>query len=179
MRRIVTTLIISCALLATPLIPSSAQAGVGRIRRVAVVDLERVINDTTQGKQATKRLEKTLTRDTAKLQRKEKEMLKKFEDLKAKSAVLSEAELQRRAMELQEEQQALMQLGQQAQASLEQDQATLAEKMYRNVETVVKRMAAAEGIQLVLVRSDATMLYANPKLDITNKVIVAYDKKFK
>ena len=30
-----------------------------------------------------------------------------------------------------------------------------------------------------LVRSELTVLYANPQLDITNKVIVAYDKQFK
>jgi outer membrane protein len=34
-----------------------------------------------------------------------------------------------------------------------------------------------ESLQLVLVRSQAHVLYANPKLDLTNRVIVAYDKK--
>jgi outer membrane protein len=31
----------------------------------------------------------------------------------------------------------------------------------------------------VFVRADSNVLYANPKLDLTNRVIVAYDQKFK
>ena len=40
-----------------------------------------------------------------------------------------------------------------------------------------KDIAAEETLQLVMVRSQANVLYANPKFDLTNRIIVAYDKK--
>ena len=42
---------------------------------------------------------------------------------------------------------------------------------------IVKEVAAEEALQIVLVRSQANVLYANPKFDLTNRIIVAYDKK--
>ncbi|MGB1699824.1 MAG: OmpH family outer membrane protein, partial [Nannocystaceae bacterium] len=60
---------------------------------------------------------------------------------------------------------------------LSQKEAMLTEKIYTKTSKVAEQIAKSEDIQVVLVRSDATVLYANPKLDITNRVIVAYDKK--
>jgi Skp family chaperone for outer membrane proteins len=56
-------------------------------------------------------------------------------------------------------------------------EAQLTEKIYKNVAAIVKDIAAEETLQLVIVRSQATVLYANPKFDLTNRIIVAYDKK--
>ena len=58
---------------------------------------------------------------------------------------------------------------------LAKKEALLMEKIYKNASAIVKSMAASENIQIVLVKSELTVLYANPQLDITNKVIVAYE----
>ena len=60
---------------------------------------------------------------------------------------------------------------------LSQKEAMLTEKIYSKTSKVAEQIAKREDIQMVLVRSDSTVLYANPKIDITNRVIVAYDKK--
>lgn len=179
MRRIATIFCFACALLAAPQMESEAQAGVAQIKKVALVDLERIIAETSHGKRASKDLEKHLNRTTAKFERKGAELQKKVQSLQAKAAVLSEDELMRRQGQLLQEQQELVQLAQEEEMKLEQKQMMLAEKIYKNVQAIATRMAAEEGVQLVLIRSQATVLYANPKLDITNKVILAYDKKHK
>ena len=75
--------------------------------------------------------------------------------------------------------QELQELYAEAQEDLTKKEALLMEKIYKIAAAIVKTMADSEGIQIVLVKSELTVLYANPQLDVTNKVIVAYDMKFK
>ncbi|NVB41487.1 OmpH family outer membrane protein [Pseudenhygromyxa sp. WMMC2535] len=164
---------------ATMLAPVTAAAAVPQTKKIALVDLQRVLLETTQGKKAKKNLESAIAKSGAKLERKAKDLQSKFDDLQAKAAMLSEAELMRRSQELQAAELELQQLYQEEQEDLLKKEELLMEKIYKNTAAIVKAMAKEEGIQIVMVRSELTVLYANPQLDVTNKVIVAYDKKFK
>lgn len=174
------SMMVATALCAGPIVAAQAHAaGPGALDKIAVVDLQRCILETSQGQAATKELEKALTRSQAKLERAQKELQKQATDLQAKAAMLSPEEGMRREQELMRKQAELQQLYEEQSVKLQEKEAQLTEKIYRNVAKVVKKLAADEGIQVVLVRSPASVIYANPKIDVTNKVIVAYDKQFK
>jgi outer membrane protein len=156
-----------------------AEAAVPDTKKIALVDLQRVLLETSQGKSAKADLEKALAKSTAKLERKAADLQKSYEDLRAKATMLAEAELYKRQQDLMIAEQELQQLYLEAQEDLAKKEGLLMEKIYKNASTIVAQLAKDEGIQIVLVRSELTVLYANPQLDITNKVIVAYDKQFK
>jgi outer membrane protein len=179
MRRALAITALGAALASSPLSAPEANAGVTQIKKVAVVDLDRCILESTQGKKAKKELEAAMVRSNAKLERKANQLKQRMQDLQAKAAMLSQAELVRRQQELLAGDQELQQLYAQSQERLMEKEALLTEKIYKNVQSIVTGMAKTDRIQVVLVRSMATTLYADKKLDITNKVIVAYDKKFK
>ncbi len=164
---------------AVSLLPAPAQAAVPDTKKIALVDLQRVMLETAQGKKAKKNLEQAVAKSSAKLERKAADLQKKYEDLQAKAAMLSESELIKRSERLQTDEAEIQELYEATQADLVKKEGLLMEKIYKNTAAIVKQMAKAEGVQLVLVRSELTILYTNPQLDITNKVIVAYDKKFK
>lgn len=157
----------------------AAPTQVRALERVALVDLQRCLLETTQGTKGKKDLEATFARGQSQLDKKTEDLKKKYEDLMAKRAMLSEDEIARRQQELVVKDQELQQLYQQLQEDVGTKEAQLAEKIYKNVAVIVKDIAAEEGLQIVVVRSPATVLYTSPKLDITNRVIVAYDKKHK
>ena len=115
----------------------------------------------------------------AKLDGKNKDLQKQVEDLQAKAAMLSQAELMRRQEALGIKYQEVQQLYMELQEDISNSETMLVEKIYKNAQTVVDTIAKDEGIEVVLVKSPMSILYANPKIDITNRVIVAYDKKFK
>ena len=187
MRSPIRSLLLASAIFTAPallgvgvtLATTPASAAVPETKKVALVDLQRVLLETTQGKNAKADLEKAVAKSTAKLERKAKELQTKYEDLQAKAAMLSQDELMRRSQELQLAEAELQELYAEAQEDLATKEGLLMEKIYKNASTVVSQMAKTEGVQIVLVRSELTVLYANPQLDITNKVIVAYDKQFK
>jgi outer membrane protein len=147
------------------------------LEKLGLVDLQRCILETVQGTRAKKELEASFGKGQSQLDKKTKDLQKKVEDLRAKAAMLSQDELTKRQQELMQKDQELQQLYTDLQEEIATKEAQLTEKIYKNVAAIIKTVAAEEGLQLVLVRSQATVLYANPKLDLTNRVIVAYDKK--
>lgn len=163
----------------TALIPAAeaVAAPVSPLDKLGLVDLQRCILETAAGTRAKKDLEGAFAKGQAQLDKKTKDLQKKAEDLRAKAAMLSQEEVVKRQQELIQKDQELQKLYAELQEDIATKEAQLTEKIYKNVAAIVKDVAAEEGLQLVLVRSQATVLYANPKLDLTNRVIVAYDKK--
>jgi outer membrane protein len=152
-------------------------APVKALEKIGLVDLQRCILETVQGTKAKKDLEAAFAKGQAQLEKKTKDLQKKVEDLRAKAAMLSQEELMKRQQELMLKDQELQQLYTDLQEDIATKEAQLTEKIYKNVAAIVKDIAAEETLQLVIVRSQANVLYANPKFDLTNRIIVAYDKK--
>ena len=180
MRRISTIVALSTAALTMGALLSftpSVSAEVEGLQKVALVDVQRCIMETREGREARESLEKSFSRNNAKLEQRAKKLQGQVEDLRAKASILSQEDLYKRQEGLMRSEAELQELYQRYQQELAEKEAILTEKIYDNTSRVAKQLAEKEGIQLVLVRSDATVLYANPKLDITNRVIVAYDKK--
>ena len=147
------------------------------LEKIGLVDLQRCILETVQGTKAKKDLEAAFARGQAQLEKKTKDLQKRVEDLRAKAAMLSQEELGKRQQEMMVKDQELQQLYADLQEDIATKEAQFTEKIYKNVAAIVKDVAKEESLQIVLVRSQANVLYANPKLDLTNRVIVAYDKK--
>ena len=170
-----TGLLLSAFLLSAVSIDASAD--VDRLEKVAVVDVQRCIMETREGRDARENLEKSFSRNNAKLEQRAKKHQGKIEDLRNKASILSQADLMKRQEALMRSEAELQELYERYAQDLSQKEAMLTEKIYSKTSKVAEQIAKREDIQMVLVRSDSTVLYANPKIDITNRVIVAYDKK--
>lgn len=177
--------LLATAALAFPLIttasaigltPNTAHASVPQIHRIGVVDMQRVLLETSEGRKGKKALEKAVVKATAKLERKAEDLERAYEELRGKAAMLSEAELGRRQQELMRQEEQLQELYASAQEKMAADEAVLLQKIYVRASAVMKVMAAAEGVNLVLIRSDQNVLYANPAIDMTTALIAAYEK---
>jgi len=180
MRRLVLAALFGAALAAVPFGSFSVRAaGVARLERVAVVDVQRVILDTREGKKAKQDLEQAFAKSQARLEHKAKDLQKRYQDLQAKAAMLSESKIVQRQQDLMRSQAELQQLQQELQEDIAGKEALLTEKIYNKVAAIVEQIALEERLQIVLVRSEMTVLFVNPQLDLTNRVIVAYDKKHK
>lgn len=180
MPRMLRSLFVAATLMSVAVAPSLATAAsVPAVERIALVDVQRCITETKEGRRAKKELEKTFARGQARIDRKAKDLQKRLADLQAKAPMLSQAELQKRGMELQRKQAELEQLGAQLQQDVMEKEALLTEKIYGRTSEIVEQIAKEENVQVVLVRSEMTVLWAKPELDLTNRVIVRYNKEHK
>lgn len=177
MRPLLLSLALS-SMAAGALLPARAGAA-ETLERIAIVDVQRCIMETKEGKRAKKDLEKTFAKAQSKIDRKAKDVQQRYQDLQAKAAMLSEKELRKRQEELMRADMELQQLQYELQDEVMQKEALLTEKIYGEVADIVEQLAKEENVQVVLVKSEMTVLWANPQLDLTNKVIVRYDKKNK
>lgn len=177
MLRLALTALVLSAVVSPPQRATAAE--LPSLERLAVVDVQRCIMETKEGRRAKKELEQTFSSGQARIDRKAKDLQKRLADLQAKAPMLSQAELQKRGMELQRKQAELEQLGTKLQQDVMEKEALLTERIYTRTSEIVEQMALEEKLQVVLVRSEMTVLYANPALDLTNRVIVRYNNKHK
>jgi outer membrane protein len=159
---------------AVTLAPSTANAAVPQIRKIAMVDMQRVLNETKHGKKARKDLETSTSAKQRKLDKKRAALEQgqaKLKNLSGEKLMAAQEKLQRDYMEWQSMAMTLQQ-------ELAEQESRLLEKIYLNCQGLVQGISKEKGLDLVLVRDETTVLYAQSSLDITADVIKKYDKKF-
>lgn len=153
---------------------SPASAAVPKLAKLAMVDMQRVLNETKAGKTARTRLEKSSKRKQAKFDKKRANLeseAAKLGTLSGQDLAIAQEKLQRDSIALQN---MLMALDQE----LGEQHNKLLEKMYKNSQAIVADMAKDKGLDLVLVRDPMTVIYAKDSFDITDAVIKEYDAKY-
>jgi len=156
---------------AVGLAPAEAAAAVPNVGKVAMVSMQRVLNETKQGKKARNDLESDSKRKQQKLDKKRTKLESetgKLQSLKGQELAMAQEKLQRDYMELQSMYQAL-------QMELAEKEAKMLEKIYLNAQKVAKDLAKKHGVDLILIRDETTVLYAKDAFDLTNEVVKAYD----
>lgn len=156
------------------LAPTPAQAAVPDVGKVAMVSMQRVLNETKQGRKARNDLESDSKRKQQKLDKKRTKLeseTSKLQNLKGQELAMAQEKLQRDYMELQSMYQAL-------QMELAEREAKMLEKIYVNAQKVAKDLAKKHGVDLILIRDETTVLYAKDAFDLTNEVVKAYDSAY-
>ena len=154
---------------------SDARADVPSIKKIAMVDMQRVLNETIAGKRARKELESSSKAKQAKLDKKRKKLegdAAKLPEMKGEQLAAAQEKLQRESMELQS---MLFTLEQE----LGEQHNQLLMKMYTNAQSIVSDIAKTEGLDLVLVRDQMTVIFTKESFDITGEVIKRYNAKHK
>lgn len=155
------------------LLPRTASAAeVPQVKKIAMVDMQRVLNETKAGVRARNELETSSKTKQDKLDKKRKKLeadAGKLKSLSGDQLLQAQETLQRESMELQS---MLMTLEQE----LGEQHNKMLEKMYKTAQEIVAKVAKEKTIDLVLVRDAMTVIYAKDGLDITSDIVKLYDK---
>lgn len=165
------------AVCAAPLFaaPATAAAEVPQIKKLVMVDMQRVLNETKAGKKARADLEASSKSKQEKVDKKRAKLeaeAGRLGSLKGEELAAAQEKLQKDSMELQSMMMTLEQ-------ELGEQHNKLLETMYKNAQDIVAKLAKDRGIDLVLVRDAMTVLFAKDGFDITDEVIKLYDGKHK
>lgn len=179
LRRLASLTLLSAALFGTSLTISSieptAVAAIPEIGKVAVVDMQRILNETAAGKQARQDLETSSAAKQKKLDKRRQKLEEdqgKLASLQGDALLEAQEKLQRDLYELQSMYMTLQQ-------ELAEQEARTLEKMYANCQELAKELAKDFSLDLVLIRDQSTILYVASGVDLTDEVIKRYDKKYK
>lgn len=150
--------------------PAAAQSP-----KIGYVDLQRALNEVDEGKKAKKRLEKEFEKKQSMLDKKQKEVKELKEQLDS-GMMLSEDAKRKKAVELQKQMAELQQLYMKMQRDLAKKEAEATQKIFKKMGAIVEKMAKEKGYDLILEKTESSILYAEDGMDLTDELIDRYDK---
>jgi len=164
-------------LLAALMFPSvsSAQSSDGKI---GVVRLQDALIQCKEGKTARERLQANFRGKQNQLRNREAALKTRYESLeKRKAAGEGEATLRAELISFQQELMKAEQLRGQLQQELAQQEQKLAQGILKKMKPLIDRIARKDGYTVII--DAATVLYSPKDLDITDKLVLLYDKQNK
>ena len=140
----------------------------------AYVDLQRALKDSKKGRQAKSAIEEEVGKAQDKLQQMQEDFGKQKAELEKQQPMLEEGALRDRLNELDDLQKSIIRFRDDSLAKLKRREAEETQRLIRELVEIVEKVGAEGGYGMVLERSQG-MLYGDPGLDITDRVIDRYD----
>ncbi len=145
--------------------------------KVAVVDVQTIVDNTSEGKRAKDLLKKEREEKQAILEKK-KSSLKTLEDNYNKKKLVWKGDvLQEKQRELQEKTLELQKLVFDWETQFRKKQDQLSQGIMKNVNAVIHKIGLERGFDFVLEKN--SVFYFKPTYEITKDVIRLYDKTYK
>ncbi len=146
--------------------------------RLAVVQSERVLAESGEGKVVQAEMERKFAPRQKELQAKAAELEKLQAEFQQKQASMSDAERQRRGLEIQQKQKALERLNDDVTADFNAAREDALARLGKRVNDVVQKYGAAKQYQVIFDAGASGALYVGAGVDITNEILAAYNQQF-
>lgn len=143
--------------------------------KIAVVDLQRAIQETEDGRKAKAKLKKLFKKRQDGLDKKQTELLKLKEELEKKQSVLTPEAMQAKVQDYQKQLAALQQVYMENQRELASKEQELTKGIVARMEKILRRIGQKKGYTLILERGEAGVIWVPSNLDLTDAVIQKYN----
>ena len=147
--------------------------------KVVYLDLQKVMVESAKGKEAKKNIEDEANRIKSNLEAKQSELQKLKDSLEKQVATMTPEKRTEKEKNYQSKVKDYQRLVNDSQADLRQKDMDLTQKILREIESIVKSIAEKEKYHIIFEKNQGGILYGDPSLDITNKVISAYNESSK
>ncbi|MBN2654706.1 MAG: OmpH family outer membrane protein [Nitrospirae bacterium] len=145
--------------------------------KVGVVDVFKALNESEQGKKAKAELESLIKTKQSSLEDKGKSLEKMKADLDKQSSVISAEARKAKQDDFERQMRDYQRVASDAQAELKKKENDLTGGILKELREIILKVSAEGGYTLVLEKAQA--LYATDNIDLTDKVIKAYDESKK
>ena len=157
---------------------SSTSGALENASSIGVVDFQRILQETTAGKGMNETLNSFMKDRQALVELEQRELRRLENEILAQGSVLSESARQQREEQFRQRMVQYQQKVADLNREVQEKQKELLARFRRSVEVVVAEIAGAEGLMVVVEYGPSTTtLYHQPKLDITDNVILELDQR--
>jgi outer membrane protein len=146
--------------------------------KIGVVDLQRAINETEDGRQAKRRLKKLFDERQKSLDEKQNSLKAQKESLERQQDVLSEDAFRKKAEGFQQEVMELQNEYMQYQQELSAKEAELTQKILEKMQQILRRIGQTEGYTLIIEANEG-VVWVPSNLDLTDVLIQRYNQQAK
>jgi outer membrane protein len=146
--------------------------------KVGIVNIQKIIVTIKEGKSVNTTLEKSYN-SKKKLIKKEEEAVKKLQEkFQKQSKVYSEATKAKKGAEIGRKMEAIRKKVAQFQSDIRKQEAELKKPLLEKLKPVIDSISKEANVSMTFEISSSPVVYAASKVDLTDKVIKAYDKKY-
>jgi outer membrane protein len=154
------------------LAPKTAEA---QAFKIAVVDLQRAINETEDGRKSKDKLKKLFESRQQGLDKKQEELKTLKEELEKQQKVLSREAFDAKVESYQKQLVELQQVYVDYQRELAEKEGELTKQIIERMERILRRIGQTEGYTLIVERNEAGVIYVPTSYDLTDVVIQRYN----
>jgi outer membrane protein len=147
--------------------------------KIGVVDLQRAINETEDGRQAKRRLKKLFDERQESLNQKQENLKAQKESLERQQEVLSEDALKKKVEKYQADLMELQNEYVQYQQELSQKEGELTQKILEKMQGILRRIGQTEGYTLIIEANEGGVVWVPSNLDLTDVLIQRYNQQAK
>ena len=161
--------------LATMVLAGSATAVDAQVK-IGVVDLQRAINETEDGRQAKRRLKKLFDERQKSLNAKQENLKVQKESLERQQEVLSEDALRKKVEKYQTDLMDLQNEYVQYQQELSTKEGELTQKILEKMQGILRRIGQTDGYTMIIEANEGGVVWVPANLDLTDVLIQRYNK---
>jgi outer membrane protein len=143
--------------------------------KIAVVDLQRAINETEDGRKAKDRLKKLFESRQQGLDKKQQDLKKLKDELDQQKNVLSREALDTKVESYQKQLVDLQQVYVEYQRELAEKEGELTKSIVERMEKILRRIGQTDGYTLIMERGESGVIYVPTNLDLTDILIQRYN----
>ena len=147
--------------------------------KIGVVDLQRAINETEDGRQAKRRLTKLFEERQKKLDTAQNSLKSQKESIERQQDVLSEDALKKKVEKYQEDLMALQTEYVDYQRELSTKEAELTKKILDRMQAILRRIGQTDGYTLIVEANEGGVVWVPSNLDLTDVLIQRYNSQAK
>jgi outer membrane protein len=144
--------------------------------RIAFVDIQRVVNESAEGKKANARVVALIEKKRTDLVEREKTIQGNRDKLEKGAGVMSPQAQQQLQREIEQQEFSFRQAQQDAQDEVQQLQQELQLEFQKRLTPVMDAVAQARGLHMIFNRFEAGLVWADLGLDITADVLQRFDQ---
>ena len=147
--------------------------------RVGIIDTRKILTESKSGQQSRAELEKMVKDRRDKLGKEEASIKAMHEKLEKDKLVLNEKQKEQKQKEIQDKVGALKKMSQEAQQEVSKRDNELSAKAGTLLKEIVSAVARQEKLSMVVDKNQSSVLWVDEEIDITDKVLKAYEAKAK
>jgi outer membrane protein len=166
------TLPLFAALLFSAFLPKAAFA---QAAKIGVVDLQRAINETEDGRKSKDKLKKLFESRQTGLDKKQEDLKKLKEEIEKQQSLWTPEIRQQKFESYQKQLADLQQIYVDYQRELAEKEGELTKTIVERMEKILRRIGQTDGYTLIMERSEAGIIYVPTNLDLTDVVIQRYN----
>lgn len=143
--------------------------------KIGYIDMQKAIQETAAGKKAKKELEDEFNKKKKDLEKKEADIKKMHEDFEKRSMAMNEDARMKKQQEIRAEMGKYQEVAGKAQMEIQKRERDLTQPIVTKLRSIIDEIAKKEEFTVILEKAENSVMWAKKDIDLTERVIKAYD----